>query len=62
MNAAADAAVAGVEHTVWTVQYDDCNLPFGNMVFTRALNGAAGGVQVRDGVMDFRCGGQTDFF
>ena len=62
MNAAADAAAAGVEHTAWTVQYDDCNLPFGNMVFTRALNGAAGGVQVRDGVMDFRCGGQTDFF
>lgn len=62
VNAAADAAAAGVEHTAWTVQYDDCNLPFGNMVFTRALNGAAGGVQVRDGVMDFRCGGQTDFF
>lgn len=29
VNAAADAAAAGVEHTAWTVQYDDCNLPFG---------------------------------
>ena len=59
---AGEKAAAGTESAVWTVQHAECNIPFGNVTFTRAVNGADRGVQVEDGVMDFRCGGQTDFF
>ena len=59
---AGEKAAAGAESAVWTVQHAECNIPFGNVTFTRAVNGADRGVQVEDGVMDFRCGGQTDFF
>lgn len=56
------AETAPAEVADWTVDYEECSIALGNVSFTRALNGALRGVQVEDGVMDFRCGAQTDFF
>ncbi len=41
----------------------DCNIELGNVVFTKAINGADTLVQIKDDkVLEFRCGEKRDFF
>lgn len=41
----------------------DCDIKLGNVIFTKAVNGADTLVRIKDnGILEFRCGGKRDFF
>lgn len=41
----------------------DCDIKLGNVIFTKAVNGADTLVWIKDnGILEFRCGGKRDFF
>lgn len=56
-------ATPTVETTNTSSKSTDCEIKFGNITFTRAINGADSLISIKkDGVLEFRCGEKLDFF